>query len=181
VSPFLVFGKSSRFSYLVADTRGRRQRVDLTHWTLDPGSRPNGRSGADVGQQAAETAHRRHRNDLLEADIRGIKSRYLRAGGVSGTGDFGQMDVISNSTWKSVVSLLDVRVAHTIAALLEAEAIAAQVMSSSKLIGEALLWEVHVPAEQLEAACCLLAQSQLTESELSYLATGVLDGTDDSE
>jgi hypothetical protein len=91
------------------------------------------------------------------------------------------MDVTSKSTWTSVASLLDVRVAHAMATLLEAEAIAAQVISSSKLIGEVLLWEVHVSPDQLEAACCLLAQSQLTESELSYLATGVLDRTPDSK
>jgi len=91
------------------------------------------------------------------------------------------MDVTSKSTWTSVASLLDVRVAHTIAALLEAEAIAAQVIPSSKLIGEALLWEVRVSPDRLEAACCLLAQSQLTESELSYLAIGVLNSTADSK
>jgi hypothetical protein len=89
------------------------------------------------------------------------------------------MDVTSESIWKSVASLLDMRVAHTMAALLEAEAIPAQVMSGTMLIGEAL-WEVSVPANRLEAARCLLAKSQLTDSELAFLATGVLDGTDDS-
>jgi hypothetical protein len=85
------------------------------------------------------------------------------------------MDVTSKSTWKSVASLLDMRVAHSMAALLEAEAIPAQVVSGTQLIGEPL-WEISVPVESFDAARCLLEKSQFTDAELAFLATGVLDG-----
>ena len=85
------------------------------------------------------------------------------------------MDVTSKSTWKSVASLLDMRVAHSMAALLEAEAIPAQVVSGAQLIGEPL-WEISVPVESFDAARCLLEKSQFTDAELAFLATGVLDG-----
>jgi hypothetical protein len=84
------------------------------------------------------------------------------------------MDVTSKSTWKSVASLLDMRVAHSMAALLEAEAIPAQVVSGTKLIGEPL-WEIRVPVECFDAARCLLDKSQFTDAELAFLATGLLD------
>jgi hypothetical protein len=90
------------------------------------------------------------------------------------------MDVTSKSTWKSVASLLDMRVAHLMAALLEAEAIPAQVISGTKLIDEPL-WEISVPLEWFEAARCLLDKSQFTDAELAFLATGVLAGIDDSK
>jgi hypothetical protein len=73
------------------------------------------------------------------------------------------------------------RVAYTMAALLEAEAIPAHVTSESTLIGEALLWEVRVPIDQLEAARGLLNNSNFTDPELVFLSTGALDSTDDSE
>jgi hypothetical protein len=82
--------------------------------------------------------------------------------------------------WQSVVSLLDVNVAHSLAALLEAEAVPTQVTSDSKLIGEALVWEIRVPVGMLEQANRLLAQSRFTDAELTYLATGALTIDDDS-
>jgi hypothetical protein len=38
------------------------------------------------------------------------------------------------------------------------------------------LWEVSVPVEGFDAAKCLLDKSQFTDSELAFLATGLLDG-----
>jgi hypothetical protein len=98
-----------------------------------------------------------------------------------GNGDSQQMDVSSESIWESVASFLDIEMAHTVAALLEAEVIPAQVIAGSKLMGEAPLWEVRVPADHLDAARCLLAQSQLSDPELTYLATGVLGTPDEAK
>jgi hypothetical protein len=85
-----------------------------------------------------------------------------------------------NLKWESVVSLTDVNVAHTLAALLAAEAVPTQVTSDSKLIGEALVWEIRVPVGMLERAHDLLSHSRFTDAELTYLATGVLSGDNDS-
>ncbi len=54
------------------------------------------------------------------------------------------------------------------AALLEAEAIPAQVISGTKLTGERL-WEVSVPVESFDAALTLFAKSHFTDSELASL------------
>ena len=91
------------------------------------------------------------------------------------------MDVTSQSAWQSVASLFDEKVAHSLAALLEAEAVPARVTADSKLVGDALVWEVRVPFAMLERAHALLDQSRLTDSELQYLATGVLSGDDRSK
>jgi hypothetical protein len=91
------------------------------------------------------------------------------------------MDVTSQSAWQSVASLLDEGVAHTLAALLEAEAVPTQVTSASKLVGDALVWEIRVPFAMLERAHALLDQSRFTDWELQYLATGVLPSDECSE
>jgi hypothetical protein len=85
-----------------------------------------------------------------------------------------------NLKWESVVALTDVNVAHTLAALLAAEAVPTQVTSDSKLIGEALVWKIRVPVGMLERTYDLLSHSRFTEAELTYLATGVFSGDDDS-
>ena len=89
------------------------------------------------------------------------------------------MNVASKSGWQSVASLYDARAAHDLAVLLEDEAVPTQVASDAKLIGEALVWEVWVPIAMLERAHQLLDQSRLTDTELAYLATGVLTGVDE--
>jgi hypothetical protein len=89
------------------------------------------------------------------------------------------MDVTSKLGWQSVASLYDVRAAHSLAVLLEDEAVPTQETSDAKLIGEALVWEVWVPVAMLERAHQLLGQSRFTDAELEYLATGVLAGVED--
>ena len=85
-----------------------------------------------------------------------------------------------NLKWASVVSVSDEKVAGILAALLEAEAVTTQVTGESKLIGEALVWEIRVPVGMLEHARHLLEQSNFTDAELTYLATGLLSDDDDS-
>jgi hypothetical protein len=84
------------------------------------------------------------------------------------------MDATSRSAWTSVATFYDVGPAHTLAALLNDEQVPTRVTSDSKLIGDALIWEVSVPPELLERARTLLAQSNFADAEIEYLATGVL-------
>jgi len=86
------------------------------------------------------------------------------------------MGVSTRSGWTSVASLYDAGAAHTLAALLNDEAVPTLVTSDSRLIGEALIWEVSVQADMLEHARFLLKRSPLADAELEYLATGVLIG-----
>jgi hypothetical protein len=88
------------------------------------------------------------------------------------------MDATSTFVWQPVALLYDETAAHTLAALLEAEAVPTQVRRDSKLIGDTLGWEVCVPAAMLPRAQELLAPSRITDGELQYLATGVLAGDD---
>ena len=89
------------------------------------------------------------------------------------------MDAGSRLTWTSVASFYDLGPAHTLAALLNDELVPARVTSESRLIGDALIWEVSVPPQLLERARVLLAQSNFVDAEIEYLATGVL-GSDDN-
>jgi hypothetical protein len=86
------------------------------------------------------------------------------------------MSVTSTSSWASVASLYDEKVARTLASLLEAELVPAHVSSDSKLVADAPVWEVHVSVENLERALDLLAKSRPSDTELEYLATGNLSG-----
>jgi hypothetical protein len=86
------------------------------------------------------------------------------------------MSVSSRSKWTSVASFYDAAVAHTLATLLNDEAVPTQVTSVLSPIGETLIWAVSVQADTLEHARSLLERSRFADAELEYLATGVLPG-----
>jgi hypothetical protein len=88
------------------------------------------------------------------------------------------MDLTAQSTWIVVASVYDVSIAHSLAALLNAELVPTEVVAGSRVIGEARVWEVRVPSVISERARLLLAPSLLSEAELDYLATGTLPGND---
>jgi hypothetical protein len=70
---------------------------------------------------------------------------------------------------RPVASLFDEVTARTVASLLADETIPAEVVPRPPQ-----LWDVQVPAEFFERACIILEASQLSDPELSYLATGEL-------
>jgi hypothetical protein len=82
------------------------------------------------------------------------------------------------SNWQSVISVIDARVARSVAELLEAEMISVRVIRDSR-ISDSPSWMVLVSVGQMDAARNLLAQSQFTDAELAFLATGELGATDD--
>jgi hypothetical protein len=86
---------------------------------------------------------------------------------------------MEGSRWQPVISVLDAGVAHSIADLLEAEMIRVRVTRDSMTTEAVPSLTVLVPVEQLEVARNLFAQSQFTDSELTFLATGELSGTDE--
>jgi hypothetical protein len=82
------------------------------------------------------------------------------------------------SKWEPAISVIDVRVAHSVAELLEAEMITVQVMPDSRVTATSQSWTVLVPVGQSDAARRLLAQSHFTDAELTFPATGELRGAD---
>ena len=88
------------------------------------------------------------------------------------------MNLTSQSNQIVVASLYDISAAQSLAALLNAELVPAEVIAGSQVIGGARVWDVTVPSTMLERARLLLAPSLLSDAELNYLATGALTGND---
>jgi hypothetical protein len=89
------------------------------------------------------------------------------------------MSAKPNSNWEVIASLSDLPSAHALAMHLEAEGVLALVTSDTQLLGEARACDVRVPSDVAHRARWLLSQSQCTDEELRYLATGRLDETDE--
>jgi hypothetical protein len=79
--------------------------------------------------------------------------------------------------WQVVTSLLDVPSAQIPAQRLIFEGVPARVISDPQLLGDGRYCEVQVPSELADRARWLLAESQFTDEELNFFATGEL-GTD---
>jgi hypothetical protein len=79
--------------------------------------------------------------------------------------------------WQTVASLSDVPSAQILAQRLIFEGVPARVMSDPQLLGEGRNCEVQVPSVLAHRARWVLAESQFTDEELNYFATGEL-GTD---
>jgi hypothetical protein len=76
--------------------------------------------------------------------------------------------------WETVAFLTDVPVAEVLAQLLADEGVLSRVVSDPQLFGEGRNCEIQVPSDLAHRARWLLAQSQFTDAELNYLATGEL-------
>ena len=79
--------------------------------------------------------------------------------------------------WQAVASLSDVPSAQILAQRFIFEGVPARVVADANLLGEGRNCEVQVPSPLVHRAKWLLAESQFTDEELNYLATGKL-GTD---
>jgi hypothetical protein len=87
----------------------------------------------------------------------------------------------SNLGWDVVVTFSDVPSAQAMAILFRGEGVPAEVVSDTSLLGEARRCEVRVPSEFAHRARWLMSQAQFTDAELTFLATGELDGADDAD
>jgi hypothetical protein len=80
------------------------------------------------------------------------------------------------------MTVFDTLSAQVLAERLNAEGVPTRVQMDSELLGVARRCEILVPAELIHRARSLLASSQFSDAELSYLATGQLasDRVDES-
>jgi hypothetical protein len=65
--------------------------------------------------------------------------------------------------------------------LFRAEGVPAEVISDTSLLGEARRCEIRVPPELAHRARWLMSQAKFTDAELTFLATGELEGGDNAE
>ena len=86
------------------------------------------------------------------------------------------MSSTSNSEWQVAATLSDNASAQMMATLFRAEGVPAEVIGiTPPFLGEAGLFEIRVPVELLHRARWLMKQSQVTDAELTFLATGELE------
>jgi|HubBroStandDraft_1064217.scaffolds.fasta_scaffold352313_1 hypothetical protein len=85
----------------------------------------------------------------------------------------GDIDITGS---KTVVSIFDAKTARALATLFQDEMIPAEVIAN----GIPERWDIQVPGEFLVPALQLYEQWKLSDSELSYLATGALGETNGS-
>ena len=88
------------------------------------------------------------------------------------------MPSASKLPWEVVASFSDVASAHAVAVLLRDEGVPAEVVSDTSLLGEARRCEIRVPTELAHRARWVMSEAQFTDSELTFLATGELGGTE---
>jgi len=87
----------------------------------------------------------------------------------------------NDQDWQTVASLSDVPSAQVLAQRLIFEGVSARVMSDPQLLGEGRNCEVQVPRVLAHRARWLMSQAQFTDAELTFLATGELNGGDTAE
>jgi hypothetical protein len=85
-----------------------------------------------------------------------------------------KVSAMSDSPWQSLMTVYDTLSAQVLAERLNGEGVPTQVRTDSALFGVARRCEIFVPTELLPRAQRLLASSQFSDAELSYLATGRL-------
>ena len=81
---------------------------------------------------------------------------------------------MSVSSWESLMTVFDTLSAQVLAARLNGEGVPTRVQTDSPIFGVARTCEIFVPTDLLHRARWLLASSQFSDAELSYLATGRL-------
>ena len=91
------------------------------------------------------------------------------------------MATTSDLAWDIVATFSDVPSAQAMAILFRGEGVPAEVISDTSLLGEARLCEIRVPPDLAHRARWLMSQAQFTDAELTFLATGELDGADNAD
>ena len=83
---------------------------------------------------------------------------------------------MSETQWKLLTCLWDVPSARVLTDVLASEGITTRVVTDAVVMGEAAPCRIFVDAAQAHRARQLLSQEQLSEPELTFLATGELPG-----
>jgi hypothetical protein len=84
---------------------------------------------------------------------------------------------MTHTRWRLLVCLSDVPSARILTDRLAAEGINPRVVTDAAVMGQAAPCRIFVDATEMYRARRLLTEEQLTESELTYLATGELPQT----
>jgi hypothetical protein len=87
----------------------------------------------------------------------------------------------TDQEWQAVACLSDVPSAQVLAQRLIFEGVPARVMSDPQLLGEGRSCEVQVPSVLAHRARWLMSQAQFTDAELTFLATGELEGNENTK
>ncbi len=90
------------------------------------------------------------------------------------------MIIIGKTEWQVIASSSDVPSGQALVAHLAENGVPACVRADTVLLGQALACDVFVPSDLAHRARWILAQSQISDAELSFLATGVLDESEGS-
>lgn len=88
---------------------------------------------------------------------------------------------MSETTWQLLVCASDVPSARLLTDMLANEGITTRVVTDAVVMGQAAPCRIFVDASHAYRARCLMAQEPLTESELTFLATGELKGEEGTE
>jgi len=83
-------------------------------------------------------------------------------------------------SWQVLVTVYDTASAAALSDQLRSEGVPSVLKSDSSLLGEARRCDILVAPEMLHRAKWIMAQSVVSEAELTYLATGELP-SDDSQ
>jgi len=86
-----------------------------------------------------------------------------------------------SGNWVSAAVVSDTLSAQALCERLVAEGVTARVQSDTSLLGAARLCRILVPQEALHRAKWVLSNSQFTDAELEWLATGELGDGKDAE
>jgi hypothetical protein len=81
---------------------------------------------------------------------------------------------MSSTQWKFLTCLWDVPSARILTDVLENEGITTRVVTDAAVMGQAAPCRIFVDAAQAHRARRVLSQEQLSELELTFLATGEL-------
>jgi len=84
---------------------------------------------------------------------------------------------MTDTRWRLLVCLSDVPSARILTDRLVAEGMNPRVVTDAAVMGQAAPCRIFVDATEMYRARRLLTEDQLTESELTYLATGELPQT----
>jgi hypothetical protein len=87
----------------------------------------------------------------------------------------------SNLAWDVVATFSDVPSAQVLVALFRSEGVPVDLVSDTYLLGEARRCEVRVPRALMHRARWLMAQAQVSDAELVFLATGKLGDADNAD
>jgi hypothetical protein len=91
------------------------------------------------------------------------------------------MSSAPNLEWQVVATFSDVASGHVIVTLFNREGLPANLILGNPLLGDANGCEIRVPREVAHRARWILSQAEFTDAELTFLATGELDGEDNAE